>query len=368
MLSPPLSLKRFLLLSALFASGVLAQQNNDDESSSSSSTSVSSSSAKATTTSSTSRVVITPTASETSPTSTGTESIPPLTIGNTEAETGPTAPLTGLPTLTKIGIPEYPAPTVPPTQNAPFMNHSSLPDGTVFICVGAILGAFGLGVVIWRTVIACLLHRSVERAAMAQCIGSDKAFPPPPKFYKYSDLNSNPSLVAGSNTGLAGNRKSRGPAPSAGTPSQSTLFFSPTAQAGDRNSTIANNRHSTFLPSGFYASSAAAPMGHSHGNSISMSNLRPMSRQPSGGSMMGQTPPESPNVGPVMGMATRTPPSRAFSSSSVNQLNRPESGRAPSAFLDDLLGDNPQAFPPPGGYNAPGYHGGHHDPRHSGRY
>lgn len=84
--------------------------------------------------------------------------------------------------------------------------------------------------------------------------------------------------------------------------------------------------------------------------------------------MGGQTPPESPNVGPVMGMATRTPPSRAFSSSSVNQLNRPESGRAPSAFLDDLLGDNPQAFPPPGGYNNPGYHGGHHDPRHSGRY
>ncbi|KAK3351741.1 hypothetical protein B0H65DRAFT_132741 [Neurospora tetraspora] len=358
MLSPPLSLKRSLLLSALFASsllsnGVLAQQNNNDKSSSSSSTSLSSSSAKATAT----------------PTSTGTDSIPPLTVGNTEAATGPPALLTGLPTLTKIGIPEYPAPTVPPTQNAPFMKHSSLPDGTVFICVGAILGAFGLAVVIWRTVIACLLHRSVERAAMAQSIGSDKAFPPPPKFYKYQDLNSNPSLVAGSNTGAAGNRrKSRGPAPSAGTPSQSQLFFSPTAQQGDRNSTMANNRHSTFLPSGFYASSAAAPMGHSHGNSISMSNLRPMSRRPSGGSMMGQTPPESPNVGPVMGMATRTPSSRAFSSSSGNQLNRSESERAPSAFLDDLLGDNPQAFPPPGGYNNPGYHGGHHDPRHSGRY
>ncbi|EGZ76026.1 hypothetical protein NEUTE2DRAFT_118808 [Neurospora tetrasperma FGSC 2509] len=360
MLSPSLSLKRSLLLSALFTSsllstGVLAQQP-------SSSTSISPSSA------STSKVTITPTASETSPTSTGTESVPPLTIGNTDAATGPPTLLTGLPTLTKIGIPDYPAPTVPPTQNAPFMKHSSLPDGTVFICVGAILGAFGLAIVIWRTVIACLLHRSVERAAMAQNLGDDKGFPSPPKFYKYSDLNSNPSLVGGSNTGLASNRKSRGPAPAAGTPSQSQLFFSPTAQPGDRNSTMANNRHSTFLPSGFYASSAAAPMGHNHGNSISMSNLRPMSRRPSGGSMMGQTPPESPNVGPVMGTTTRTSPPRGFSSSSVNQLNRPESGRAPSAFLDDLLGDNPQAFPPPGGYNNPGYHGGHHDPRHSGRY
>src|SRR5690606_38174150 len=77
--------------------------------------------------------------------------------------------LTNAPSLTRgFGIPTYPAASVPPTYHAPFMQHSRAPDGTVFIAVGAILGAFGLAILLWRVIVGLLLHRSVERAAMAQ--------------------------------------------------------------------------------------------------------------------------------------------------------------------------------------------------------
>jgi hypothetical protein len=220
--------------------------------------------------------------------------------------------------------------------------------------------------------VACLLHRSVERAAMAQHVANDKmaSFPAPPApLYKYTDHNSSHSLPLGAAvTGRGQRRTTRGPTPSA-TPSQTNLFFSPTAAGGASGGMGGgSNRDSRFLPSGFYASSSVSPMpggdgglrghGHSssHGQSINMSNLRPASsRGPllpgaGGGGGMDRTPPESPNVGPVIGRGT--PGSRNFSTSSVN-LNRPPSGRAPSAFLDDLLdeqgGQWPPAPPPPGG-------------------
>lgn len=105
-----------------------------------------------------------------------------------------------------------------------------------------------------------------------------------------------------------------------------------------------SNRDSRFLPSGFYASASPNPGGagavggggggggHQHGNSVSLSTLRPASR--GRGQMMGPSPPESPSIDPRMG--------GGFSSSSLN-LNRPPSAgaRAPSAYLDDLLDDQP---------------------------
>jgi hypothetical protein len=242
------------------------------------------------------------------------------------------------------------------------MNHSTLPDGTVFIAVGAILGAFGLAILAWRGIVACLLHRSVERAAMAQHAannaplgkGGDKnaaSFPAPPaQFYKYIERESSASLagagMGGGAAGSAGRRTHRGPTPSA-TPSQTNLFFSPTA-AGSASAlgsaTGASNRDSArFLPSGFYASASPVPgggggHGHGHGNSISMSTLRPSSR----GRALGPSPPESPDVGSRV-------VSRNFSTSSLN-LNRPPSpgARAPSAYLDDLLDEQPGMFPPSG--------------------
>lgn len=243
--------------------------------------------------------------------------------------------LTGLPTLTKYKpIPTYPPPTIPPTNNAPFMQHSSAPQGTVFIAVGAILGAFMLAILIWRAIVGFLLHRSVERAAQAQHAENAKAgFPAPPApFYKYSDHTSQMSLSAGRGV----RRTNRGPIPSSN-PSVSNLFFSPTAAATGGG--VGSNRGSTFLPSGFYAAGNSAPGGHEH--SISLTNLRPDSSR--GGpfanpsrNTLNPSPPDSPSYHPR----------RDISSSSLN-LNRPPSQRAPSAFLEDLLADDPSSLPPP---------------------
>jgi hypothetical protein len=228
------------------------------------------------------------------------------------------------------------------------MNRSSLPDGTVFIAVGAILGVFGAAILIWRGIVAYLLKRSVEKAAMAQHTTNDKvpaSFPAPPEtFYKYTD-ESSASLTAGLVSGKSQRRTTRGPIPSQ-TPSATNLFFSPTAAGATGGGMNSSNRHSSFLPSGFYAATSAAPAGAGHGHSISLSNLNPASSNRGSHMPVRQTPPESPELAP-----RHTPPhghpsrTNNFSSSSIS-LNRPPSGRAPSAYLDDLLDDQPGAFPP----------------------
>ncbi|KAF5561779.1 hypothetical protein FPHYL_6032 [Fusarium phyllophilum] len=238
-----------------------------------------------------------------------------------------------MPTLTRYKpIPTYPAPSVPPTNNAPFMRHSSAPDGTVFIAVGAILGALGLAILLWRLIVGILLHRSVERAAKAQHDENAKTgFPAPPApFYKYTDTGSTMSLSAGRGV----RRTTRGPVLSS-TPSASNLFFSPTAAASGNG---AGNRGSAFLPSGFYAAGTSSPGGQ-HENNISMTNLRPDSRGHFGTPSrhtLNPSPPDSPSF---QGR-------RDISNSTLN-LNRPPSQRAPSAFLEDLLADDPSSLPPP---------------------
>ena len=275
-----------------------------------------------------------PTTDESSAESTATET------GETETSTRETAPpitsttrtgsVPALPTLE--GHYSYPPASVPPTENAPFMKPSHVPEGTFFIAVGAILGAFGIAVLIWRAVVACQLHRSVKRAALAQSMSNDKLSfaPPAAPFYKDNEHGSSPSVNGSAGRGVR--RTQRGPIPSS-TPSQTNLFFSPTAPGANS----ASNRDSRFLPSGFYAAGAASQQaGHTH--SISLTNLRPDSRghpRP-----VGHSPPDSPSLMP------RAEPARRNLSSSTVNLNRPTSQRAPSAFLDDLLADQPDQFPP----------------------
>ncbi|KPM41583.1 hypothetical protein AK830_g4951 [Neonectria ditissima] len=265
------------------------------------------------------------------------------------ASSGTESAITGMPTLTKVkAIPTYAAASVPPTENAPFMQHSSAPDGTVFIAVGAILGAFGIGILLWRVIVGFLLHRSVEQAAKAQHDANAKAgFPAPPApFYKYTDNGSNMSISAGRGV----RRTTRGPVLSAA-PSQSNLFFSPTAAASGNP---AGNRSSAFLPSGFYAAGNSSP-GANQEHSISLTNLRPDSRghfTNQSRHSLNPSPPDSPAFNAR----------RDISNSTLN-LNRPPSGRAPSAFLDDLLADDPSALPPP---HMPGSSGGRHSSYGSG--
>ncbi|KAK6064023.1 Vacuolar membrane protein [Seiridium cupressi] len=331
------SLKRYMLLSALalFASSAIAQTTTAAATGDDATTTAAATTTAQTTAATTAATTATTATDDDTTTDDSGTTVPALSDTTTTAA-GTTAATTGtdptdLPTLSSTGsVTGYPSPSVPPTSNAPYMQTSNLPEGTVFIAVGAILGAFGAAILIWRAVVACLLHRSVKRAALAQHMANDKMVvpgAPPAPFYKYTDHESQGSL--GAATAAAGRgvrRTTRGPVPSA-TPSQTNLFFSPTAGATGS----AGNRSSTFLPSGFYAAGQGAPPS-GHGHAISMTDLRPDSR-------------ESPGVTPRNDPIRRHP---QMSTSTLN-LNQAATGRAPSMYLDDLLDDNPQQFPPPGG-------------------
>ncbi|KKA28472.1 hypothetical protein TD95_002533 [Thielaviopsis punctulata] len=339
---------------AAFVDGVFAQ--TDDSSSTADSTadssSASSASASSTTDSSSSA-----SATSTSSTSSSTRS---STRSSTTTATGTSTDLS-LPTLTQTvaTTPSYPAASVPPTNEAPFMHRSKAPDGTVFIAVGAILGAVALAVLLWRGIVACMLHRSVERAARAQVHANDKtAYPLPPAapFYKYTDRESSsaslahntPDVGTASVHGTTRRANPRSSMPAA-TPSMSNLFYSPTAAP---SAGVNANRDSRFLPAGFYATGAspAPPVG----TSIGMSNLRPESRgggaAAAGYSRSNLGTDASPDASPHFG-----PQRRDISTSSLN-LNagggsgRPGSARAPSAYLEDMLDENPHMFPSQGGH------------------
>lgn len=365
-----ISLKRSLLLSTFFSltllsAGVLAQGDTTTASTTTDNTETRTSATSTEATTSATTTAATSTTTEDA-TTTADSSMPSLSDSSTSSDSSNSdmPSLSSTTAAADTSIPTYPAATVPPTQNAPYMQTSNMPDGTVFIVVGAILGAFGLAILLWRAIIACLLHRSVEKAAMAQHLANDKAtFPiPPAPFYKYTDHDSSQNISPGRGV----RRTTRGPIPSS-TPSQTNLFFSPTASspANPRDSTYRDtpNRDSTyrdsrFLPAGFYAAGSSSPHNmDANESSISLNNLRP-DRHARG--MSGRTPPESPGFGP-----SRSSLPQDMSSSSIN-LNSAPTGRAPSAFLDDLLGDHPEMFPPSATPSKPP--NSNHPYRQSGRF
>lgn len=222
------------------------------------------------------------------------------------------------------------------------MQHSSAPEGTVFIAVGAILGAFAVAILLWRAIVSLMLHRSVERATLAQMDRDTKGtgFPAPPApFYKYTDRESTGSF--GQNSGAqprSTRRTNRGPTPS--NLSQSNLFFSPTANTG---ANAGGNRASGFLPSGFYAGGSSTPGAQPMGNNIGMATLRPDSRGHYVNASR-NTPPESPAMSAARGEGNA-------SSTNLGAPLHPGQ-RAPSAYLEDLLADEPASFPPSHGSPA----------------
>lgn len=290
--------------------------------------------------------------------------------------------LSGLPTLAGAGIPSM---VVPNTAGAPFMQKSDLPDGTVFICVGAILAFFAAGVLAWRGLVAWSLHRSVKRAAVAQNMADMKAMSAVPGkkrgMYNVVGANSTMSLDHLAAAPMAKSSKPYAQQP-AGTPpgkSASSLFFSPTAggAAGLRDSV---NRSSSYLPAGYYAAGNAAPaqgspMTHvgGQGNLSAMSlagNLSANSLDMPGNRFShrsGMSPTHSPSLPPSRGTYDRAPPSRdglsTYGRNSSATLGQPRDtrsgvyghndnmsqlslnvpggnatgGRAPSAYLEDLF-------------------------------
>lgn len=265
------------------------------------------------------------------------------------------AALSGFP---KLDQDKYPDPTVPPTADAPFMQKSNLPDGTVFICVGAALGFVGFLVIAWRGLVAWSLHRSVKKAAIAQSakysrVGDPRAHPGKTKGPYFNpgpgSTMSLDQLGALGASGKAGAKHQSG---------HGSLFFSPTAGAGMQN---AGNRGSGYLPAGYYAAgNNAAPgggAGMSHlgaGNAgIGLSNLGPQTHRYSRARSTGPTPPASPSLPPSRGGESTyggrlsTAGLTANASNSSLNLTVPPEGRAPSAYLEDLFENHPPGTPPP---------------------
>ncbi|RFU23555.1 hypothetical protein B7463_g12783, partial [Scytalidium lignicola] len=276
--------------------------------------------------SSTTDHVITPTGSSSAPTNTG--KLPSLPTNLPKLPGGFTIPVV----------------TVPPTANAPYMQTSSMPEGTVFIAVGSILGFMALSVLLWRGLVVWALHRSVKRAAMHQNLTDSKAMfhTPPAPLYKYSDHESTISLAG---LGPKSNRKSMRPGTSSG--AASNLFFSPTATTAGLNAP--GNRGSSYLPAGYYAAGAAQAANgagmahinsHGHGTSINLSNIAAQSQGYQRARSMGATPPGSPGLGMSR---------HAASTSTVNLAVPPGDRRTPSTYLEDLFdgeGSNPPMPPP----------------------
>ncbi|KAG0645388.1 Vacuolar membrane [Hyphodiscus hymeniophilus] len=278
---------------------------------------------------------------------TASGTIPTITGGSSATGTDSGLPK-GLPSITGAFV--IVAPSVPPTADAPYMQVSNLPEGTVFIVVGAVLGFMAMSVLLWRALVAWSLHRSVKRAAAAQYNPDTKTLfrTPPAPFYKYSDRDSVISLgMLGSKNAKRGSRPPTAP----GLASAGSLFFSPTAAAGTGGLGTQGNRGSNYLPAGYYASGAAQPgngqgMAHigQHGPSISLSNLGPGRDGYARARSMGPSPPDSPSFRPqssgLLGHAY------GASSSTLN-LNGNGGVRAPSAVLDDFF-DGENAPPVPG--------------------
>lgn len=282
------------------------------------------------------------------------------TITGSDATDNTSAP-TDLPTVP--GGYKIPVAQVPPTLNAPYMQVSKLPAGTVFIVVGAILGFLALAVVLWRGLTVWALKRSVKRAAKANNTQDTKAllnFRPPaaPVYNRYSDRDSTLSLA-----NLRKSPKPTRPTTSSGAAPGQSLFFSPTA--GGSSMLNPGNRNSGYLPSGYYAAGASVPgngsgMAHLGGSgltareAISLSNLGPQAKGYARAQSLGTTPPDSPRVGPALSPGAQH--GMHLSTSTLDLTQRP-GGRAPSAYLEDLFDEAGAA---PGHYpvNHPNYQGG----------
>ncbi|KAL4974190.1 hypothetical protein BDW66DRAFT_140536 [Aspergillus desertorum] len=246
----------------------------------------------------------------------------------------------------------YPVMTVPPTDDAPYMRKSTAPEGTVFIAVGAVLGAIGLSILAWRGIVAWSVNRSVRRAAILHSSENKGLLGGRKKKKKRSGRSRSDShsrshsmrhnavsleKISGSgNNRHSSYRDSRAPTiPTRG----SGLFFSPTA--GMHN---AGNRGSSYLPAGYYSAGTAAA-GLAQNVGLSAESLPPQVRgYTRTGS--GPTPPAtplSPPPAPGMHDAPRHSNSNLRqsyaadgSTSSVN-LSSPPVGRTPSAYLEDLF-------------------------------
>ncbi|KAL8770744.1 MAG: hypothetical protein Q9209_003611 [Squamulea sp. 1 TL-2023] len=287
---------------------------------------------------------------------------PTTNLANTKAASKPTAKAetntasvndvrpTALPAITDDDSPALPTrkgakapiPSVPPTAGAPYMKKSTVPEGTVFICVGAGLAFIGLVVLAWRGLVAWSLHRSVRKAAMAPSVNysqlgdaKSKSKAPGTPFYSQGP-GSTLSLDRLTATSKGGSKTHT---------ARSSLFFSPTAGSGMQTP---GNRGSGYLPAGYYATGntaagGAAGMTHVEGRSP-LPGRREHNHRNSRARSVGPSPPGTPSLPPSRGAEVGYRPSTAglstHASTSTLNLSTAPQGRAPSTYLEDLFEDH----------------------------
>ena len=249
---------------------------------------------------------------------------------------------------------QIPVITPPPTRGAPFMQQSDLPEGTVFIAVGSGLALCALVVLAWRGLVAWSLHRSVKRAtAQPPGVIDSKSMLRPHKGGQGASFYAAGAGSMHSLDHLASTNRSSSIPP----PPSSSLFFSPTSNAGaalPSGGTLgtlgtlggggsgggggggggAGERRSAYLPSGFYTAGNRA--------SVPSNSSQTQFGRPIRGS--GVSPPGTPLMAPLSQRASSSGTERVTGlrvSESQTSLNVPPTGRAPSAYLEDLFESHP---------------------------
>lgn len=147
--------------------------------------------------------------------------------------------LTGLPTLS--GYYSYPPPTVPPTQNAPYMQKDNLPENFVFIIVGACIAFVALVIIGWRTLTAWSINRRFRRGEGT--VSRGKA-----SYTQLADFKQKPAAASNHDMKDLGNL----PRNFSSVPS---LFFSPTAEVAKQSMRPASGMVDSsyaHLPAGHY--------------------------------------------------------------------------------------------------------------------
>ncbi|KAI5857987.1 hypothetical protein BZA05DRAFT_314206, partial [Tricharina praecox] len=214
--------------------------------------------------------------------------------------------------------------TPPPNANAPFMQQSKYPEGTIFIAVGGGLALCLLIVMAWRGIVAWSLHRSMSRTTTKPGMIDSKSM-----LHKSKGGNGSGGFYAvgpGSTLSLdhLGSNRSPGLGPNG------SLFFSPTSNSIAPNS-AGGDRRSTYLPAGFYAAG--------NRNSAVLNNNSQTRFSRSRGP--GASPPGTPLMAPQSRGGASSIQTERMSGMRVNDsltsLALPPTGRAPSAYLEDLF-------------------------------
>lgn len=286
------------------------------------------------------------------------------------------------PTIAGAGIPDL---FIPWTAGAPFMQKSSLPEGTVFIAIGAILAFLGACVILWRGMVAWSINRSVKRAALASVGAGEKSTWGGSSGYRtvsqkqsdlYKDAGSSMSLDQLTSAGKPMKPHFRDSTMERRDMPPADLFFSPTAKVSNRDSMMNNHRNSGYMPSGYYASPNSAAAGGASATTLGGDGTHSIAPYANRSSYMGEpSPPSSPGFPPTRSSGAgyrgsrsesreglRAPPSREGrrsylsaeprsghnsalyaqpSSSSLmvgsNSVSDLGGSRAPSAYFEDLL-------------------------------